>query len=104
MKRKVTLRDLDKLGACYMQRELFQETFPDGAYITEENLAKAEEAGLDVYWLITHAVNSPERRTFRRRDNTLIGKYLEDKITAKEMEDAEYREMKLALKTGWKKA
>ncbi len=102
MKRKVTIRDLVNLGACYRQQELFQETFPDGAYITSENLEKAEMAGLDVYWLIAHAVEPSVKRTYRRHDNSLMDKFLNNKLTPSEFDDAEHEEQKLALKTGWK--
>lgn len=47
---KITVEYLKRLNACKDQVDLFAKTFPDGAKVTRDNLAKARAAGLNVEW------------------------------------------------------
>ncbi len=58
MKRIVTSKDLAKVGACRKERRLFKETFPEGAHINLTDLKKAQNAGLNVDWFISHFVTA----------------------------------------------
>lgn len=48
----ITLRTLDRLGACEAHRGLFARTFPFGAVLNETNITRALGARLDVHWFI----------------------------------------------------
>ena len=49
--KRITLKLLQELQACYAQRERFREMFPRGVTITEVNCEKALAVGLDLIWL-----------------------------------------------------
>lgn len=60
---KITLEDLRDLDACAQQVQLFDDIFPEGAYWTGEDLAKAVNAHLDVIWAFNHMDLPPSEDT-----------------------------------------
>ncbi len=58
MKRIVTSKDLAFVGACRKERRLFKQIFPEGAHINLTDLKKAQNAGLNVEWFVSHAVTA----------------------------------------------
>lgn len=59
----VTRDDLVRLHACSEQRILFSAVFGESVEVTEENVRKALNAGLDVGWL-AHQMSQPYERAF----------------------------------------
>lgn len=55
---KVTKEDLVKMGCCLDHISIFKEVWPDGAEVTEENLRKAFDAGLNVDWWASRKLGS----------------------------------------------
>ena len=53
---RVTVTMLRRLGACAAQAALFRTTFSHGTAVTPRAVARAVAAGLDVMWLVQHAV------------------------------------------------
>ena len=49
-KRTITLDELRSSRACKNQLELFERTFGDRIELTDENVRRAVDAGLDVEW------------------------------------------------------
>lgn len=88
----VTTQFLKNLGACEPQVRLFRRTFGVRAAVTKENLRKAVDAGLSLWWLdsfwwqdmaksadpglygdwFRQRVGSPKERTRERKINQLI--------------------------------
>ena len=48
---KITRKWLVSQNACEGQVERFAQVFPDGADVTDENLARAKAEDLDLSWL-----------------------------------------------------
>jgi hypothetical protein len=59
-------------GACAEQRALFRQTFPKGAPITAEAMARARAAGLDVSWLVDRLPQFRRNVYHRARDAAWI--------------------------------
>ncbi len=62
--RKITKSWLSTRGACIHQVESFAKLFPDGMPLTEENVWKCHEAGLDVVWAFCHLMTKVQRQAF----------------------------------------
>ncbi len=48
----LTDKHLEYLGACDRQRAKFRRLFPDGLCLTQANVIRATQAGLNARWLI----------------------------------------------------
>jgi len=55
----ITADQLREANACEEQVKTFEEEWPDGAHITEENILKAYELGLDLHWFAESFLDSP---------------------------------------------
>ena len=49
---KITAKTLQSLGACADQLARFEELYPEGIEVTEENIRAANAEGLDVFFVI----------------------------------------------------
>ena len=69
---KITSRTMKQVHACKYHQELFEKTFPHGAFISYNNLKKANEAGMSTsslfgrlsWWVMDHAVPSTVARAW----------------------------------------
>ena len=101
MKRKITSEDLKKLNACPDQQRLFDRVFPDGAWITLDNVRKANEEGLDVGWLLREVLHGAKWSKHDRRDDSIWLKYWLDKIDSDTYTLESNKEIVRALKEDW---
>lgn len=72
---RVTVKDLEARKACTEEVVLFRETFPRGAKVTEANLLKAVDAGLDLEWWAAKFLPAPLRAKYRRQKAPLLAEY-----------------------------
>lgn len=49
--KKITVRALVNVGACYSQMELFRQKYPDGINVCWECFKEAQKKGIQVRWL-----------------------------------------------------
>lgn len=56
---KITVRQLQQLGACDKQLALFAREWPDGAEVTLENARRAFDIPLDVEWFVSRTFSKP---------------------------------------------
>lgn len=101
MKRKLTVNDLSNLGACAPALRRFKRLFPNGVYMTPASYQKAEDAGLDVSWLVSMALTGAKWRKHDNRTDKLWKKYWDDKISIEEYHQKNVEECVRALKEDW---
>ena len=75
----ITLKMLDDLGACEYMRDRFYRTFGQGVEVTVENVVKAQNANLPLYWLAAKVFDAHQRRVFYDADYAAQDKY--DEVT-----------------------
>jgi len=84
---QVTVAMLERLGACLSQVELFKATFGESAELTQENGARAADAGLDINWLARRVLTGERLAEHQRAEATALAEY--QRVTAPAW--AEYR-------------
>ena len=62
----ITAAQLVAWRACPEAVQIFRATFGEEVPVTEEALARALAAGLDIRWLVRHTLNVPAQREFER--------------------------------------
>ena len=50
----ITVKQLERGKACPSHINRFRKLFGDRAEVTPENVERADNAGLDIYWLFDH--------------------------------------------------
>ena len=66
MSHRITLAQLETMGACVPQRTLFKETFGSYAELTEENAIRAVDAGLRISWLASEVLTRESYAEYER--------------------------------------
>lgn len=63
--RVITADWLREVGACMDEVSVFEGEWPRGAEVTEENVLRAQELGLDIDWLVTECASLEGYRQWR---------------------------------------
>jgi len=90
---KITTAWLRRRRACSYQVALFEDEFGDEAEITEANLARAAELGLDLSWLALRVLPRSLWAEYRRQEAALRAEYRRQEAALR----AEYRRQEAAL-------
>ena len=62
--KRVTRKWLDRHCACPEEVRVFCREWPDGAEISQANLVRAHELGLDLAWFLEQVLSAPARRAY----------------------------------------
>jgi hypothetical protein len=73
---RITLKQLQKHGACIAQTNTFAELFGNGGVVTEERVAQAADHGLHLTWALK-LLDQPMKDEFWRLRRIVDGQWLE---------------------------
>jgi hypothetical protein len=62
----ITVEMLEDAGACSEQVEIFGKEWPEGVEVTEINITRAVELGLELHWAALHLLNEAQGVVFRK--------------------------------------
>lgn len=65
--RLITYTNLENVGACQSQLELFVATFPGGCQVSRDTILIAAIAGLDLRWAVKHFMSASALKHIQSR-------------------------------------
>lgn len=102
MKRKVKAVDLTQFGACQRHLKKFMRKWPDGVFISAENVLLAEKAGLDIDWLVEEALEGREWQKYQDVETKLWYEWFHGDTTHKVYKQKRAELISKVLQNHWR--
>ena len=103
--KRITVAMLKRMGACSDEVDTFTREWPRGCAPTEQNILRALDLGLNVYWFADRALTAPAWTEYEKATDSALAEYDKAKDSAwaeyEKAKDSAWAEYEKATDSAW---